>query len=88
MTYLKIRAAALAMVASLTQRRSLTERYVMRFTMVWLTQVQATFFGQPICAVVATTPELARRAANAVDVDYEPLDVIATIKVGCIEFSY
>jgi 2-furoyl-CoA dehydrogenase large subunit len=34
------------------------------------------FTGEPVAAVVATTRELARDAAELVEVDYEPLDVV------------
>lgn len=74
------------MAASPTQCRSLMEQCVMDLTMALFTETQATFFGQPICGVVATTHELARRAADVVDIDYEPLDAIVTIRVGYAKF--
>jgi xanthine dehydrogenase molybdopterin-binding subunit B len=39
------------------------------------------FYGQIIAAVIATTEDIAKRAAELVDVTYQPLPCITTIQV-------
>jgi len=39
------------------------------------------FYGQIIAAVIATTENIAKRAAELVDVTYQPLPCITTIQV-------
>ncbi len=43
------------------------------------------FVGEPVAAVVAETPAIARDAASRVDVDYAPLPVAATPKAALAE---
>ena len=40
----------------------------------------ATYFGQPVAIVVAESMDIARRAAELVKVDYEPLEAVLSIK--------
>ncbi len=51
-------------------------------TRTWLATDRVRYVGEPIVAIVTTTPEAGVDAAELVFVDYEPLDVAVTIDQG------
>lgn len=47
-----------------------------------LVQGLALMPGDPVVAVIADSPELARDAAELVEVDYEPLDIVGGVEAA------